>query len=195
MITIIINKIKTLTKNNYKNFLERVNTSSLKCSCNKKGCLIRHGSYTRTIITSEGKFSIDILRVKCTCCSKTHAVVPHLIVPYSSLSLDYILAIIRARQHKLHLALASVIPTSYLSLDESHMRYILKQFNLHWKEVLIAFNISVFDDIARISSQCLTLFNRQFMQIKCVPNIIIFCNYSEPISISLCFISMWLLAK
>lgn len=174
MITIIINKFKTLTPKNYKNFFDQINTFSLKCSCNKKGCLIRHGCYNRTIITSEDKFSIDVLRVKCTSCGKTHAVLPHLIVPYSNLSLDYILSIIRDRQHKQQLALADIIPNSYLSLDESHLRYILKQFNLYWKEMLTSFNISIFDDIARISSKCLILYNRQFMQIKCVPNILNF---------------------
>lgn len=172
MITIINDKINKLTENNYKIFLSSINTSSLRCSCGKKGCLINHGFYTRDVITIDNSFSIKVLRVKCSSCGKTHAIVPHLIVPYSKLSLDLILLLIRTKQSNRHKALSTIIPITYLPLDESHIRYILKSFNLYWKEMLISIGTTIFEDLAHISSSCLFHFKRQFMQNKCVPNIL-----------------------
>ena len=173
MITIINDKINKLTKNNYKIFLESINTSSLRCNCGKKGCLIKHGFYTRDVVIIDNSFSIKVLRVRCSSCGKTHAILPHLIVPYSRLALDLILLLIRTKQSNKHKALSTIILITYLPLDESHIRYILKSFNLYWKEMLISIDTTIFDNLAHISSTCLIHFKRQFMQIKCVPNILI----------------------
>ena len=54
-------------------------------------------------------------------------------------------------------------------IDESNILYIIKQYLKYWKERIISFSISL--DLS-ISKQCLEHFNRQFMQIKCIPNIL-----------------------
>ena len=174
MITIIKDKINTFTENNYKIFLRSINTTSLTCSCGKKGCLIKHGFYTRDVVTADDSFNIKILRVRCTSCGKTHAIVPHLIVPYSRLSLDLVLLIIRTRQANRNKALSAIIPVTFTPLDESHIRYILNSFNRYWNQMLISIDVTIFDDLAHISSLALYHFKRQFMQIKCVPNILNF---------------------
>lgn len=56
-------------------------------------------------------------------------------------------------------------------IDESNISYIVKQYLKYWRELINSFKISL--DLS-ISKQCLNRFKRQFMQIKCTPNII-FC--------------------
>ena len=55
-------------------------------------------------------------------------------------------------------------------IDESNIEYINQKYLQHWKERLASINLSLVDDIIKIATQCLTLFSKQFMQIKSAPN-------------------------
>ena len=141
---------------------------TLTCSCGMSGQLIKHAYYDRHIKTPNGIIILKILRVKCKCCNKTHAIFPECIVPYSQILLNDHVSIIKAYNN------GSSFDSIMLSnefIDESNIRYIIKQYRKHWKELIISFRISL--DLS-ISKQCLRHFKRQFMQIKCTPNII-FC--------------------
>jgi hypothetical protein len=58
---------------------------------------------------------------------------------------------------------------SNLYIDESNIRYIIRQYLRYWKERITAFTL-VLDDT--ISFYCLKILKRQFMQIKCIQNIL-----------------------
>lgn len=58
--------------------------------CGYEGMLHRHGYYSRNVITKYYIKRIDILRVKCPSCGKTHAVLPSFLIPYYQYSLDFI---------------------------------------------------------------------------------------------------------
>jgi hypothetical protein len=58
--------------------------------CGYEGMLHRHGFYSRNVITKYYIKKIDILRVKCPSCNKTHAVLPSFLIPYYQYSLEII---------------------------------------------------------------------------------------------------------
>ena len=87
MITNLNIKIKYLTQDNYNKFIENIDFHKLSCSCGMSGQLIKHAYYDRHIKTPEGIITITILRVRCKCCGKTHAIFPECIIPYSQILL------------------------------------------------------------------------------------------------------------
>ena len=98
MITIYFKKINTLNQISYNNLINSLHINQITCSCGRSCCLIKHAYYTRHIKISGGvKVSLSILRVKCTECGKTHAILPSIIVPYSQVTLhDHITIIVNA---------------------------------------------------------------------------------------------------
>lgn len=59
-------------------------------SCGYEGMLHRHGYYSRNVITKYYIKRINILRVKCPSCNKTHAILPSFLIPYYQYSLEFI---------------------------------------------------------------------------------------------------------
>lgn len=170
MITIISNKINTLNQKKYSKFLEDVDIYRLTCSCGLSGCLIKHAYYKRSIKTPNGLITLSILRVKCKHCGITHAIFPMLIVPYSKILLSDHISIIKAYTYKTSL---EPIMIANECIDERNIRYVTLQYLTHWKERIAAFLFSL-DDMSLLVKQCLLTFKRQFMQIKCTPNVL-FC--------------------
>lgn len=166
MITNLNIKIKSLTQKSYNKFIKNIDFHKFTCSCGMSGQLVKHGYYKRNVKNSDGKASITILRVRCKCCNKTHAIFPKCIVPYSQILLQDHISIINAYNTK---SSFEPIMIANESIDESNIFYIIKQYLKYWKERIISFNISV--DLS-ISKQCLEYFKRQFMQIKYIPNIL-----------------------
>ena len=167
MITVTWSKIKYLTQESYDNFLENLEFHQLECTCGKFGNLIKHGSYCRTVKTPDGVVFVKILRVICQLCKKTHAILPSSIVPYSQTQLCDHIEIIKAYDSRTSF---EPIMENNQSIDESNIRYIIRKYLQHWKERLASINLSLVDDIIKIATQCLTLFGKQFMQIKSMPN-------------------------
>ena len=58
--------------------------------CGYEGLMHRHGYYSRNVITKYTIERINILRVKCPSCGKTHAILPSFLIPYYQYSLDFI---------------------------------------------------------------------------------------------------------
>lgn len=166
MITNINNKIKSLSQKIYNKFIETINLNKLTCSCGISANLIKHAHYDRHIKTPDGVITLTILRVKCKCFGKTHAIFPECIVPYSQILLVNHISIINAYNN------GSSFETIMIAnefIDESNISYIIKQYLRYWKKRIISFKISL--DLS-ISKQCLQFFKQQFMQIKCIPNIL-----------------------
>lgn len=171
MITINSNKINTLNQKTYNKFLNSIDFNRLSCSCGHSACLIKHGYYTRSIkSTSTQKVTLTLLRVKCSICGKTHAIVPINIVPYSGILLEDQVTIINN-----YLSGKSQEPlmTEKSLIDESNISYIINNYKKYWHQRLISYSISLNETLEVISSKCIKLFLKQFMQIKWVSNIFI----------------------
>ena len=169
MITIKYNKINTLNQNSYNNLIDLLNISQITCSCGHSGCLIRHAYYTRSFKISGGiKITLSILRVKCSVCGKTHAILPSSLVPYSQVSLhDHITIITNNLKNKSQTHVMNNNPL----IDENTISYILRNFRKYWKQRLHTFKIDISIQSDCLIKQCFKYFARQFMQIKCTPNI------------------------
>lgn len=59
----------------------------------------KHGLYSRYIISFENGHTIchqiNIIRYRCSSCGHTHAVLPDIIIPYQSYSLNFIIAVLQ----------------------------------------------------------------------------------------------------
>lgn len=118
------------------------NLSAQSCPyCNSKGNLIPHDSYSRYMVTLKDNRPVTAIlcvpRVKCTSCGHTHALLPEMLVPYSSYSLRFILTVLKA--YFLHLHTVEEICETYQiahstlyafrSLFLSHKQLILGALN------------------------------------------------------------------
>lgn len=97
IITDKIDKLNTYLSihNNYYEFFDFINIKSLDCPICKSSGLTCHGRYSRQLVDESGDtVTINIYRLKCKCCNKTHAIIPWFIIPYFKLPLTLILEII-----------------------------------------------------------------------------------------------------
>lgn len=169
MITVYSNKIKTFSQDNYNKLVNSININQITCSCGHCGCLTKHAYYTRSLKISGGiKLSLSILRIKCSLCGKTHAILPSGVVPYSQVSLrDHIIIIANDINKKTQTPVMNNNPL----IDESSIAYILRSFRKRWQQRLNTFKIDISMQSGHLIKQCFKYFSRQFMQIKCTSNI------------------------
>lgn len=169
MITLNTNINNTLTQKIYNQLIAGLQFHQMTCTCGHSGSLSVHGYYMRSLKVPEGKLRLRICRVICSCCGRTHALLPSVIVPYSQIPLQEQVEIISA--YETSHSLESVMSRNP-SIDESNCAYIIRQYYRHWKQRLLSERIDICD--ISLVSQCFTAFFRQFMQIKSTPNIIFF---------------------
>ena len=169
MITVNSNKINTLNQISYNKLINSINIDHITCSCGHCGCLTKHAYYTRNLKISGGFIlSLSILRVKCSVCGKTHAILPSSVVPYSQVSLqEHITIIINYLNDKSQTGVMNNNPL----IDENTTSYILRNFRKHWQQRLRTFKIDILMSLNHLVEQCFKYFSRQFMQIKCTTNI------------------------
>ena len=168
MITIFVEENNPLTPNFYNNLINSLQFHRLTCTCGHSACLSIHGYYMRSLKTPEGRLFFRICRVICSCCCRTHALLPSSIVPYSQISVQEHIEIISSHEDGEGFKdLMNLNP----SIDESSCRHIIRTFLYHWKQRLLSEKITLSDRTALICD-CFRAFARQFMQIHCTPNIL-----------------------
>jgi len=164
MIQFFLDSDKPLTQKSYNNFVNSLNLSSLCCSsCGFLGDCTKHAYYKRNIMTDLGKVKFKILRVRCGQCRATHALLPTDIIPYSQVTLDDHLEIIRLFEAG---ASAYLIQSSNPEIDFFIVTYIIKQYLKYWKQRLRSFSISLNSISNQLITSCFKHHQRQFMQIK-----------------------------
>lgn len=84
-------------------FIESTTHTFSKCKCDHCGAIghfHRHASYLRYFISFESNTlqiqTLDILRVQCVSCQKTHSVLPKDVIPFQLHSLHYVLTILQS---------------------------------------------------------------------------------------------------
>lgn len=166
MITIFNNKSNLFLQNSYNNMIKLLPFHKLSCTCGRKGNLIKHAYYIRSVKVDGELVELKILRILCKACKKTHAILPDWLIPYSRTLFNDQVKIIKTYLNKLWF---EKIMVDNILLDESNLKYVIKKFNEHWKERLKTFSILLDDNLV---FNCFKYFNRQFMQIKCTSNIL-----------------------
>ena len=170
MITLLVEENNPITPNFYNDLINSLQFHQLTCTCGHSGCLSVHGYYHRSVKSPEGKMSFRICRVKCECCSHTHAILLSSMVPYSQIALKDHISII---QNYTDGHTQDLVMNNNPSIDESCYRYIIKRFIKHWSQKLLSENLDLVP-IFQLSKSCFSIFSRQFMQIKSTPNILFF---------------------
>ena len=168
MITLYVEENNPVTPDFYNNVIANLQFHRLRCTCGQAGCLSVHAYYHRFIKVSGGRVRFRICRVRCASCGKTHALLLSSMVPYSQISLNDQITIIDAYE--------ADQPTAGRlknldSVDESSIRYVIRQYVRHWKQRLLSERIPV-HPVSGMVRRCFQVFRRQFMQIHCTPNLI-----------------------
>lgn len=169
MITIFNNTFNTISQNYYDKTIDSLPFHRLTCTCGHSACLNRHAYYYRSIKTPLGKVRLRICRVICSLCGATHALLLAEMVPYSQI--PTISQIYITKNSLADAPAYAAVMDKNPEIDESNIASILRQFNRFWKERLLSQGIS-FSDHSALITQSFAFFRRQFMQIKCTPNIL-----------------------
>lgn len=179
MITLKTKKFNYPSQKNYDYFLSHLNLYKLKCSCDVRGQCKRHAYYTRHIKTPFGKVRLHILRVICTSCGKTHAILLDSIVPYSQVALKDHIDIITTMEEK-----KNMNPIMYRcpEIEESNITYILNTYRRHWKERIQSISpqiIRLLKEINVLIYSSFFRFHLNFMQIRYTYNSLQSLNHTR----------------
>lgn len=127
--------------NEYENTL---NYGYLTCSDCHSDKLIGYGSYERNVVLAGFSFKINIKRVLCKECGRTHAIIPSFLKPYfqhESSFIDFIIILVFARMKKNKVIefafdLSRQLLRKWKLRFEEHRTRILTYKNLTLKELL-----------------------------------------------------------
>jgi len=168
MITLSADICNPISQKIYNDIISAIPFYQLTCTCHRSGCLIGHGSYRRSVKTDGVKISIQVCRVKCKICGKTHAILIEHIVPYSQIALMDQHAIISGNAAR---NACSSLMERNPAIDENNVHSIIRQYRRHWEQKLLSEGIPL-SHLPLLVKQCFSFFGRQFMQIKNTPNIL-----------------------
>ena len=168
MITLSADFCNPISQAFYDNLIASLQFHRLSCSCGHCGCLTIHGYYSRKLKQGDSLICLSICRVRCCVCSRTHALLPSFIVPYSQISLPDQARIILASEN--NSSLDSVMEHTP-SIDENNIYCVLRRYRRFWKQRLLAERIRLLP-LRQLVTRCFAAFSRQFLQIKSTPNLL-----------------------
>jgi hypothetical protein len=160
-------RIKTSSQSIFASFMEQFKPHLEVCPfCKSKGNCHPSASYDRHLVDFIRGFvsdssTIRILRVKCSSCHRTHAILPDVIIPYASYSLFFILRVIG--EYYAHLQSVDALCNKF-SISHSLLYKWLRTFQEHKALWLSALNDSL--------TSC-----RDFITILC--NLMTFSSFLE----------------
>ena len=167
MITLSVDFCNPISQKIYDDVINSLQFHQLTCTCGRSGCLTIHGYYRRTVKSGDSGLRLRVCRVICSECGRTHALLLASIVPYSQISLpDQVDIISHSESDGDFSSLMDATP----SIDESSVRSVVRRFRQHWKQRLLSEDIPLSVSLAFVR-RCFSSFRRQFMQIKCTPNL------------------------
>lgn len=166
MITIKTENYNLISQDFYNKTIDSLDLNLVPCACGHSGCLIRYGSYKRKVQLKDGVITLIIVRVYCSACGHTHALLLSSMIPYSQIPLDIQVAAIRAYESGLPL---EDILVDQCFIDENNLKSVIRSYRLHWKERLRSAGLA-FPEWRSLVIGCFSHFSRQFMQIKTTRN-------------------------
>ena len=156
MITLKVEKENSeLTQEKYDTIIRNIDIHSLECTCGRHDMVV-HSYYSRNIKTKSGVIKLDILRVKCKECGKTHAVLLSLIVPYQSVELEIQIQIIKDED-------VEALMVNNEAIDEQLVYRIKKRFKSKFEKWMSLNKLSFLDDLVKLAFRD---FKSNFMQMR-----------------------------
>ncbi|MFQ6794355.1 DUF6431 domain-containing protein [Thomasclavelia sp.] len=159
---------KRLTQETYDSIIKLINFKEIKCTCGKTGDLVKIGSYPRHYKIPERKICIQVQRVMCKNCGRTHAVLIHCMVPASMLLVATQIEILQSYYNH---SLLEFLDT-HSTIDLSNIYYVVRNYEKRWKTYLETANLSLDSNINSLINYFIDNYNIQFMQMKRNINII-----------------------
>ncbi|MCI8377431.1 MAG: helix-turn-helix domain-containing protein [Lachnospiraceae bacterium] len=125
----------------YDKAVNELDIENIECPyCKNTGQCKKHGRYTRYILEwVKGKrvcSSMEVIRVQCQHCNKTHSFLPSFIIPYSSYGLCFVLSVVQSYYQRSRTVLQ--ICERY-DISESMLyrwKHIFEQCYENWIELL-----------------------------------------------------------
>ena len=156
MITLKVEKEnRELNQDYYDLIIRNIEIHSLECTCGRHDMVV-HSYYSRNIKTESGVIKLDILRVKCKECGKTHAVLLSLIVPYQSVELGIQIQILKDED-------VDALMVNNEAIDELEVYRIRNRFKTKYKKWMSLNKLSFLDDLVKLAFRD---FKSNFMQIR-----------------------------
>lgn len=106
---------------------------------------------------------MKVLRLRCSRCGRTHALLPVEAVPYSQVDLSCQLTMLR---YKIGSPEMEKMQNSNPDLDESCISRVRRKFRKHWAERLKAECLSVHMELDQLVTSCFDSYRKQFLQIR-----------------------------
>ena len=100
MITIKTENYNLISQDFYNKTIDSLDLNLISCACGHSGCLIRHGSYKRSIQLADRILSLSVVRVYCKICGHPHALLLSSMVPDSQIPLALHVRLIQAYEHE-----------------------------------------------------------------------------------------------
>lgn len=173
MITLYADFDKPISQKYYDFLINQLQIHQLKCSCGIAGCLTIHGYYKRYVKGADTPVLLRVLRLRCSYCGKTHAILLSTMVPYVQHTLEVHVGVIENAESG---ASPDAVLEKYPSLDESSYRYIIRKYISRWKQRLESAAIEM-QYTFELVRQCFRHYSKQFMQIKCTSNRLFITNH------------------
>lgn len=171
MITLFTLDCKDISQESYDILTGHLHIHSIRCTCGCRGSLIRHGFYRRTFKSKAGTRKLKILRLKCSSCGITHAVLPVSVVPWSQASLDCQLTMLR---HGMGSPEMERMQNANPDFDEGYISRVRRKYRMHWAQRLEAEGLCPMAEWCDLVKTCFSRYRRQFLQIRAVSNVL-FC--------------------
>lgn len=171
MITVFTIIFNHVTQQSYNELVATLDLTRIECKCGRIGCFIFYGHYSRMLKDCNETLQLVIQRLQCTCCKRTHAILPECIVPYSQIPVD--------TQQKLAETTAKdsesiQILESNPDITEADAYHIRKMYKKHWQQRLLVIGLILSMPIQKLTANSFSAFHRQFMQIRRGVNLHIF---------------------
>lgn len=160
MLTVLVQDFNTFTQEYYNSVISELQLHRLECSCGHSGCLSFHGYYRRSVITTSGKRTLLICRVKCSECGHTHALLLSSMVPYSQIP-----SIV---QQNIAIAYENSLDRSSVcssGIDENNVKSVVRRYVRFWRERLRSARISL-EPLSVLIIACFSHYSKQLMQIR-----------------------------
>lgn len=167
MITVFVSENNPISQKAYDDSMNQADPFCLPCTCGCQGSLIRYGSYCRHVKAGGAKFPLIIRRVLCLSCGRSHALIPSSLVPYSQIPLEDQVSLMEVFEEG---GSPEAILDSNPQIDDRTPFRLIRMYLIYWRERLLSERIAL-RPLVRLTRQCLSLFGKQFMQIKNTPNI------------------------
>ena len=139
-----------------------IDFNMITCSkCNRDNCFKVHAYYNRYIKVGPIKIKIKIVRIICSHCGITHAVLPYSIIPYTQRTLDDTIIIYNLISSNTSFNYALI--DKYPSISLSDIFILKRSFHL-WNDVMASISINAYD--WKLAESSFELMNRNLSQMR-----------------------------